>query len=54
MTDLKSKFSFLDPNVQSAETKTIPGQVALLEEKMSSMQAMMMAHESDQSVKVAN
>ena len=54
MTDLKSKFSFLDPHAQSQETKTIPSQMALLEEKMASMQQIVMTQESDAASKAAS
>ncbi len=42
MTNLKSKFSFLDPNAESAETRSMPTQIAVLEERFSQISKMVM------------
>ena len=44
MTNLKSKFSFLDPNVDTIQqSKKLTNQIALLEEQFSSMQKLVKA-----------
>jgi len=46
-SNLKSKFSFLDPNSDTVHSESLPSQVVLLEEKFSSLQKLVMAHEQE-------
>ena len=45
MSNLKSKFSFLDPASNEEEQRSIPSQVAMLEEKFSQISKMVMDQE---------
>ena len=45
MSNLKSKFSFLDPASNEAEQRTIPSQIAMLEEKFTQISKMVMDQE---------
>ena len=42
MSNLKSKFSFLDPASNESEQRTLPSQVAMLEEKFAQISKMVM------------